>query len=142
MAKTTKKLAKKVATGIRRAVAPNPDPDASLLAAFAALDGCGDLLRKRLAEIDPLEHPARWAATNDELRGIEERLFALRGEHQRVAMARAELRTLSDEELAALYAATSRLATLVQAAERVAALAEAAGTLLSATGAAIEKLRR
>ncbi len=120
---------------------PPHDPAAPITAAFAALHGVGDLLRRRLAEIDPLDHPARWAGVNDQIRAIEERLGELRGEHQRVTMARAELRELAGEELAALQAATTKLAGLVQAAERVVALTEAAGTLLAVTGKAIEKLR-
>ena len=115
-----------------------PDP---IAAAFTALHDVGDLLRRRLAEIDPLDHPTRWAGVNDQIRGIEERLAALRGEHQRVVMARAQMRELGAAELAALQDATTKMAALVKAAERVVALAEAAGTLLTATSSAIEKLR-
>ena len=133
-----KKRGKKVAKTSKQAPA---DPCAPITTAFAALHDVGDLLRKRLAEIDPLDHPTRWSAVNDQICGIEDRLGELRGEHQRVTMARAELRALDGEELAALRAATTRLAELVQAADRVVALTEAAGTLLLATTKAIEKLR-
>jgi hypothetical protein len=133
-----KKRGKKVSKISKQAPA---DPIAPITAAFAALHDVGDLLRRRLAEIDPLDHPTRWSAVNDQIRGIEDRLGELRGEHQRVTMARAELRELDGEELAALRAATTRIVGLVQAAERVVALTEAAGTLLLATTKAIEKLR-
>jgi vacuolar-type H+-ATPase subunit I/STV1 len=138
MAKPKKRGAKKLSKTSKQVPA---DPCAPIITAFATLHEVGDLLRRRLAEIDPLDHPTRWSAVNDQIRDIEDRLGELRGEHQRVAMARAELRELAGEELAALQAATTRLAGLVRAAERVVALTEAAGTLLLATTKAIEKLR-
>lgn len=117
------------------------DPFASIGAAFSALGDAGALLRRRLAEIDPLDHPAKWAGVNDQIRGLEEQVAELRAAHQHVALARAELRALDASELAELREATTHLAALVAAAERVTALSEAAGKLMVATGAAITKLR-
>jgi hypothetical protein len=118
-----------------------PDALASISDAFATLGGAAAMLRERLAAIDALEHPTRWAGVNDQIRAIEERLTGLRDEQQRVALARAELRVLGESELAVLREATTRLAQLVQAAATVSAVAEAAGGLVAATSAAITRLR-
>jgi phosphoserine phosphatase len=117
------------------------DPFVSIGAAFTALGDAGALLRRRLAEIDPLDHPAKWAGVNDQIRGLEEQIAGLRDAHQQIALARAELRMLGADELAELREATTHLTALVAAAERVAALSEAAGKLMVATGAAITKMR-
>lgn len=118
-----------------------PDPLAPVGAAFEALSGAAALLRERLAAIDPLDHPTRWAGVNDQIRGIEDRCTALRDEQQRIALAHAQMRELGLAELSALQEATTKLATLVRAAGQVAAVAEAAGGLIAATSAAITKLR-
>jgi hypothetical protein len=106
------------------------------------LSEAGQLLRTRLDAIDPIEHAARWAGVNDEIRALDERIGGLRDEQQRVALAEIELRPLGLAELEALRAATTTLAELVRAAARIAAIAEAAARLADATGAAIQRIGR
>lgn len=106
------------------------------------LSAAGQLLRTRLDAIDPIEHAARWAGVNDEIRALDERIGGLRDEQQRVALAELELRELDLHELEALRLATTTLADLVRAAARIAAIAEAAARLADATGAAIQRIGR
>ncbi|MBK7823901.1 hypothetical protein [Nannocystis sp.] len=110
--------------------------------AIDRLSEVGQLLRTRLDAIDPIEHAARWAGVNDEIRALDERINGLRDEQQRVALLGAELRPLHLRELAALRTATEAVAELVQSAARVAAVAEAAARLADATGAALQQLGR
>ncbi len=110
--------------------------------AIDRLSEVGQLLRTRLDAIDPIEHAARWAGVNDEIRALDERINGLRDEQQRVALLGAELRPLHLRELAALRAATEAVAALVQSAARVAAVAEAAARLADATGAALQQIGR
>jgi len=118
-----------------------PDVFAPVSAAFDALSGANTLLRQRLAEIDPLDHPAKWAGVNDQIRTIEGQLGELRDEQQRLALVGAQLRELGLDEMAELHAATVELATILKASARVVAVVEAAGTLIAATSTAIRKLR-
>ena len=77
---------------------PSKRRDISHLEAVAAaidrLSDASQLLRTRLDAIDPLEHAARWAGVNDEVRALDERLNRLRDEQQRIALAGTELRPL------------------------------------------------
>lgn len=129
--------------GPRRRAAPGHTTTLDDLArAIDRLSEAGQLLRTRLDEIDPIDHPARWAGVNDELRALDERIGGLRDEQQRIALLGAELRPLDLSELEALRAATETVAGLVRAAARIAAVAEAAVALAEATGAAMQKLGR
>ena len=110
--------------------------------AIDRLSEAGQLLRTRLDAVDPLEHPARWAGVNDEIRALDERIGGLRDEQQRIALAGTELRPLGLAELEALRSATTTLAELVRAAGRIAAVAEAAVKLADAAGAAIQRIGR
>ena len=115
----------------------------ALEAVAAAIDGLADvgqLLRTRLDAIDPLEHAARWAGVNDEVRALDERLNRLRDEQQRIALAGTELRPLAPGELDRLREATATVAELVRAVGRVAAIAEASVRLADAAGAALQKV--
>lgn len=102
----------------------------------------GQLLRRRLDAIDPIEHAARWAGVNDQIRALDERINALRDEQQRVALAGAELIPLGSAELDVLRRAVSELAELVRAAGRVALVVEAAARVADATGVAIARMRK
>lgn len=102
----------------------------------------GQLLRRRLDAIDPIEHAARWAGVNDQIRALDERINGLRDEQQRVALAGAELIPLGNAELDALRRAVSELADLVRAAGRVALVVEAAARVADATGVAITRMRK
>ena len=110
--------------------------------AIDRLSEAGQLLRTRLDVIDPIEHPARWAGVNDEVRALDDRIGGLRDEQQRVALLGSELRPLDLSELEALRAATETVAELVRTAARIAAVAEAAVALADAAGAAMQKLGR
>ncbi len=110
--------------------------------AIDRLSEVGQMLRTRLDEIDPIEHAARWAGVNDEIRGLDQRIGARRDEQQRAALAGLELRPLDLTELQQLRAATEAVAELVRAAGRIAAVAEAAARLADATGAAIRRIGR
>ena len=110
--------------------------------AIDRLSEAGQLLRTRLDAIDPIEHPARWAGVNDEVRVLDDRIGGLRDEQQRVALLGSELRPLDLSELEALRAATETVAELVRTAARIAAVAEAAVALADAAGAAMQKLGR
>ena len=110
--------------------------------ALDRLADAGQLLRRRLDAIDPIEHPARWSAVNDEIRALDDRIVALRGEQQHIALSHAELTPLADADLEVLRVAITQLAELVRAADRVALVAEAAVRLAEATGTAIQKVRR
>ncbi len=110
--------------------------------AIDRLSEAGQLLRTRLDAIDPIEHPARWAGVNDEVRALDDRIGGLRDEQQRVALLGSELRPLDLSELEALRAATEAVAELVRTAARIAAVAEAAVALADAAGAAMQKLGR
>lgn len=110
--------------------------------ALDRLADAGQLLRRRLDTIDPIEHPARWSAVNDEIRALDDRIVALRGEQQHIALSHAELTPLADADLEALRVAITQLADLVRAADRVALVAEAAVRLAEATGTAIQKVRQ
>lgn len=110
--------------------------------AIDRLSEAGQLLRTRLDAIDPIEHPARWAGVNDEVRALDDRIGGLRDEQQRVALLGSELRPLDLSELEALRAATETVAELVRTAARIAAVAEAAVALADAAGAAMQKLGR
>jgi hypothetical protein len=110
--------------------------------AIDRLSEAGQLLRTRLDAIDPIEHAARWAGVNDEIRGLDQRIGALRDEQQRTALAGLELRPLDLTELQQLRAATEAVAELVRAAARIAAIAEAAAKLADATGVAIQRIGR
>ncbi len=110
--------------------------------ALDRLADAGPLLRSRLDAIDPLEHPARWSGINDEIRALDDRIAALRGEQQHIALAASELSPLSTAELEALRLAISDLAELVRVADRVALVAEAAVRLADATGTAIQRIRQ
>jgi len=123
---------------------PKKRRDPSHLEAVAAaidrLSDAGQLLRTRLDAIDPLEHAARWAGVNDEIRALDDRLGRLRDEQQRVALAGTELRPLALGELERLREATATVAELVRSAGRVAAIAEAAVRLADAAGAALQRV--
>ncbi len=124
---------------------PGPGHTTSLDDVARAIDRlseAGQLLRTRLDEIDPIEHPARWAGVNDEVRALDDRIGGLRDEQQRVALLGAELQPLDLSELEALRAATETVAGLVRAAGRIAAVAEAAVALADVAGVAIQKLGR
>lgn len=110
--------------------------------ALDRLADAGQLLRRRLDTIDPIEHPARWSGVNDEIRALDDRIVALRGEQQHIALSHAELTPLADADLEALRVAITQLADLVRAADRVALVAEAAVRLAEATGTAIQKVRQ
>ncbi len=115
----------------------------ALEAVAAAIDGLADvgqLLRTRLDAIDPLEHAARWAGVNDEIRALDDRIQRLRDEQQRLALAGSELRPLALGELERLREATATVAELVRTAGRIAAVAEAAVSLSDAAGAAIQRI--
>ncbi len=102
----------------------------------------GQLLRRRLDAIDPIEHAARWAGVNDEIRALDDRICQLRDEQQRVALAGAELIPLGNLELDGLRTAVSELAELVRAAGRIALVVEAAARVADATGVAIARMRK
>jgi len=123
---------------------PSKRRDISHLEAVAAaidrLSDASQLLRTRLDAIDPLEHAARWAGVNDEVRALDERLNGLRDEQQRVMLAGTELRPLAPGELDRLREATAMVAELVRAAGRIAAVAEASARLADAAGAAMQKV--
>jgi len=123
---------------------PSKRRDISHLEAVAAaidrLSDVSQLLRTRLDAIDPLEHAARWAGVNDEVRALDDRLNSLRDEQQRAALAGTELRPLAPGELERLRQATATVAELVRAAGRIAAVAEASARLADAAGAALQKV--
>ena len=125
---------------------PSKRRDISHLEAVAAaidrLSDASQLLRTRLDAIDPLEHAARWAGVNDEVRALDNRLNGLRDEQQRIALAGAELRPLAPGELERLREATATVAELVRAVGRVAAIAEASVRLADAAGAALQKVAK
>lgn len=110
--------------------------------AIDRLAEAGQMMRLRLDAIDPIEHAARWAGVNDQIRALDERVCRLRDEQQRVALAGAELIPLGTAELEALRAAVTELADLVRAAGRVALVVEAAARVADATGAAISRMRK
>ncbi len=127
----------------RRTARKSPGSSTSLddiARAIDRLSEAGQLLRTRLDAIDPIEHAARWAGVNDEVRALDERIGGLRDEQQRVALRGSELRPLDLHELEALRAATETVAELVRTAARIAAVAEAAVALADAAGAAMKKL--
>ncbi len=109
--------------------------------ALTSLENAAQLLRRRLDTIDPLSHPARWAAVNDQVRLVDQRLAKLREDQQQCILAQSELGSLPSEELAALQLAASTLARLVRDAATVAAVAEAAVRLADTTGSAIQRVR-
>ncbi len=102
----------------------------------------GQLLRRRLDAIDPIEHAARWAGVNDQIRALDDRIGQLRDEQQRAALVGAELMQLGNTELDGLRRAVSELAELVRAAGRVALVVEAAARVADATGVAIARMRK
>jgi hypothetical protein len=102
----------------------------------------GQLLRRRLDAIDPIEHAARWAGVNDQIRALDERINQLRDEQQRVVLAGAELIPLGNAELDGLRRAVTELAELVRAAGRVALVVEAAARVADATGVAMARMRK
>lgn len=108
--------------------------------AIDRLADVGQLLRTRLDAIDPLEHAARWAGVNDEIRALDDRIGRLRDAQQRVALTDNELRPLARPELEALREATERVAALVRTAGKIAAVAEAAAQLAQAASTAIERV--
>ena len=108
--------------------------------AIDRLGDVGQLLRTRLDAIDPLEHAARWAGVNDEIRALDDRIGRLRDAQQRAALAGSELRTLAHPELEALREATEKVAALVRTAGKIAAVAEAAAQLAQAASTAIERV--
>jgi hypothetical protein len=126
----------------RRRSSRRPTSLDDIARAIDRLSEAGQMLRTRLDAIDPIEHPARWAGVNDEVRALDDRICALRDEQQRVALLGSELRQLDLSELEALRAATEAVAELVRAAAVIAAVAEAAVALADVTGAAIQKLGR
>jgi hypothetical protein len=110
--------------------------------AIDRLAEAGQMLRQRLDAIDPIEHAARWAAVNDEIRALDDRIGWLRDEQQRVALAGTELVPLDTTELDGLRSAVTELADLVRAAGRVALVIEAAARVADATGVAIARMRK
>jgi len=110
--------------------------------AIDQLAEAGQMLRQRLDAIDPIEHAARWAAVNDQIRALDDRVCRLRDEQQRVALPGAELIPLGSAELEGLRVAVTELAALVRAAGRVALVVDAAMRVADATGTAISRLRR
>lgn len=102
----------------------------------------GQLLRRRLDAIDPIENAARWAGVNDQIRALDDRIAGLRDEQQRCALAGAELIPLGTAELDGLRRAVSELAELVRAAGRVALVVEAAARVADATAVAIARMRK
>ena len=110
--------------------------------AIDRLSEVGQLLRTRLDAIDPIEHAARWAGVNDEIRALDDRIGWLRDEQQRVALAGTELVPLDTTELDGLRSAVTELADLVRAAGRVALVIEVAARVADATGVAIARMRK
>jgi hypothetical protein len=102
----------------------------------------GQLLRRRLDAIDPIEQAARWAGVNDQIRALDDRINCLRDEQQRVALIGAELIPLGHVELDGLRRAVTELAELVRAAGRMALVVEAAARVADATGVAIAHMRK
>ena len=52
--------------------------------ALARLADASERMRQRLDQVDSYEQPAKWAAINDQIRGLDERISGLRDEHQRL----------------------------------------------------------
>ena len=96
---------------------------------LSRLAEASDRLRHRLDQVDQYEQPARWGAINDQIRGLDERISALRDEHQRLRLAHTELAPIALEDLEALRQAIANLGDIVRAAGTAAAVAEAAGKL-------------
>lgn len=96
---------------------------------LSRLADASERLRQRLDQVDPYEQPARWGAINDQIRGLDERISALRDEHQRLRLAHTELAPLALHDLEVLRQAIATLADIVRAAGTAAAVAEAAGKL-------------
>lgn len=96
---------------------------------LARLAEASERLRLRLDQVDQYEQPARWGAINDQIRGLDERISALRDEHQRLRLAQSELVPLARHDLEVLRQAIATLADIVRAAGTAAAVAEAAGKL-------------
>ncbi|HEY8378199.1 MAG TPA: hypothetical protein VIK91_17005 [Nannocystis sp.] len=107
--------------------------------AIARLSDASERMRHRLDQVDPYEQPARWAAVNDQIRRLDERISHLRDEHQRLALAAAELRPLGADEIARLRSCTAALADLVRAMSTSTAVAEAAGKLADVAGELVQK---
>jgi hypothetical protein len=110
--------------------------------ALARLAEVGQLLRRRLDAIDPIEQGARWAGVNDQIRALDDRIGRLRDEQQRVALVGTELIPLGTAELEGLRAAVSELAELVRAAAGLALVIEATARVADATGVAIARMRK
>jgi DNA repair exonuclease SbcCD ATPase subunit len=96
---------------------------------LSRLAEASERLRQRLDQVDQYEQPARWGAINDQIRGLDERISALRDEHQRLQLAHTELAPIALKDLEALRQAIANLADIVRAAGTAAAVAEAAGKL-------------
>lgn len=107
--------------------------------ALSRLVDASERLRLRLDQIDPYEQPAKWAATSDQIRGLDERISRLRDSQQRLSLAALELPALSHAELATLRAATLALAELVRTSATAGAVAEAATTLATVAGEIVKK---
>lgn len=107
--------------------------------ALARLTEASDRMRQRLDQVDPYEQPARWAAINDQIRGLDERISLLRDEHQRLGLVATELRPLAGHELAGLRQAVAVLADLIRAMGTSSAVAEAAGKLVAVAGDLVQK---
>lgn len=110
-----------------------------LSCALARLADASERMRQRLDQVDPYEQPARWAAINDQIRGLDERISLLRDDHQRLGLLVTELLPLAAGELAALRQVTSALAELVTGSGTSVAVAEAAGKLASVAGELVQK---
>lgn len=107
--------------------------------ALARLCEASERMRQRLDQIDPYEQPSRWAAINDQIRGLDERISLLRDDHQRLALVASELRALVPGEIAQLRMCTAALSDLVRAMGTSTAVAEAAGKLAAVAGELVQK---
>lgn len=107
--------------------------------ALTRLADASERLRLRLDQIDPYEQPARWAAINDQIRGLDERTSRLRDDQQRLALSALELRPLASAELDALRQAVAGLSELVRTAATAALVADAATKLLAVAGDIVKK---
>lgn len=107
--------------------------------ALSRLADASERLRLRLDQIDPYEQPAKWAATSDQLRGLDERISRLRDAQQRLSLAALELPALAHADIEILRAATLALAELVRTSATAGAVAEAAGKLATIAGEIVKK---
>lgn len=107
--------------------------------ALARLADASERMRQRLDQVDSYEQPAKWAAINDQIRGLDERISGLRDEHQRLCLIATEVLPLARGELDDLRKAVATLSAIVRAAGTAAAVAEAAGKLTLVASELVKK---